>query len=72
MSFQPAFDRKSTPSVGDDDNGSLNEEHDPIGGSIQSGKWYGNSVSGSVAPTSVLEQVWLVSVRRVISECNSS
>lgn len=57
MSFQPAFDRKSSPSVGDDDNGSVPEEHDPIGGSIQSGKWYGNSVSGSVAPTSILEQV---------------
>lgn len=57
MSFQPIFDRKSTPSVGDDDNGSLTEEHDPIGGSFRSGKWYGNSVSGSVAPTSVLEQV---------------
>lgn len=57
ITFQPVFDRKSTPSVGDDDNGSLTEEHDPIGGSMHSGNWYGNSVSGSVAPTSILEQV---------------
>ncbi|KAK2466252.1 hypothetical protein APHAL10511_001894 [Amanita phalloides] len=52
-----AADRKSSPSIGDDDNGSITEDHDPMGGTFQSGKWYGNSVSGSVAPGSVLEQL---------------
>ncbi|KAJ7638866.1 fungal-specific transcription factor domain-containing protein [Roridomyces roridus] len=33
------------------------DEQDPRGGSFQSGKWYGNSASGSVAPASVLEQL---------------
>ena len=33
------------------------DEQDPSGGTFQSGKWYGNSASGSVAPASVLEQV---------------
>ena len=32
-------------------------DQDPSGGTFQSGKWYGNSASGSVAPASVLEQV---------------
>ncbi|KAF8621628.1 hypothetical protein AX15_007646 [Amanita polypyramis BW_CC] len=54
---QVAGDQKSSPSIGDDDNGSQTEEHDPIGGTFQSGNWYGNSVSGSVAPSSILEQL---------------
>lgn len=41
----------------DDDTHSQNEEQDPSGGTFQSGKWYGNSASGSVATASVLEQV---------------
>lgn len=44
-------------SVADDDNRSQTEEQDPSGGTFQSGKWYGNSASGSIAPASVLEQV---------------
>lgn len=35
----------------------MTDEQDPSGGTFQSGKWYGNSASGSVAPASVLEQV---------------
>ena len=46
----------------DDDNGSITEDHDPSGGIFQSGKWYGNSASGSVAPASVLEQVGIVTL----------
>lgn len=41
----------------DEDNRSTIDEQDPSGGTFQSGKWYGNSASGSVAPASVLEQV---------------
>ncbi|TFK43482.1 nuclear protein [Crucibulum laeve] len=41
----------------EDDNRSQTEEQDPSGGTFQSGKWYGNSASGSVAPGSVLEQL---------------
>jgi hypothetical protein len=50
-------DRQRSPSILDDDNRSQGEDQDPSGGRIQSGKWYGNSASGSVAPGSVLEQV---------------
>jgi hypothetical protein len=49
--------RRSTSMGPDDDNRSQTEEQDPNGGTFQSGKWYGDSVSGSVAPASVLEQV---------------
>lgn len=41
----------------DEDNRSITDEQGPSGGTFQSGKWYGNSASGSVAPASVLEQV---------------
>ncbi|KAF8138714.1 fungal-specific transcription factor domain-containing protein [Boletus edulis] len=41
----------------DEDNRSITDEQDPSGGTFQSGKWYGNSASGSVAPASVLEQL---------------
>ena len=47
--------RHRSPSNGEDDNRSQTEE--PIGGVFQSGKWYGNGASGSVAPASVIEQV---------------
>ncbi|KAF6762269.1 hypothetical protein DFP72DRAFT_987584 [Ephemerocybe angulata] len=50
-------DRRRSPSPGEDDNRSQGEDQDPSGGRIQSGKWYGNSASGSVAPGSVLEQL---------------
>ncbi|CAA7259812.1 unnamed protein product [Cyclocybe aegerita] len=49
--------RHRTPSNGDDDTRSQTEEQDPSGGIFQSGKWYGNSASGSVAPASVIEQI---------------
>ncbi|KAF9057616.1 hypothetical protein BJ165DRAFT_1333850 [Panaeolus papilionaceus] len=48
--------RLRTPS-NEDDNRSQTEEQDPSGGVFQSGKWYGNSASGSVAPASVIEQI---------------
>ncbi|KAF9009017.1 hypothetical protein BDQ17DRAFT_1388700 [Cyathus striatus] len=41
----------------EDESRSQAEEHDPSGGTFQSGKWYGNSASGSIAPASVLEQL---------------
>lgn len=43
----------------DDETRSLPDEQDPRGGTFQSGKWYGNSASGSIAPGSVLEQVFI-------------
>ncbi|SJL02129.1 uncharacterized protein ARMOST_05453 [Armillaria ostoyae] len=33
------------------------EDQDPSGGTFQSGKWYGNSASGSIAPGTILEQL---------------
>lgn len=62
----PQFCSPSTPGSGhrrsgspgiDDDAHSQHDEQDPTGGNFQSGKWYGNSASGSVATASVLEQV---------------
>ncbi|KZT20350.1 hypothetical protein NEOLEDRAFT_1140800 [Neolentinus lepideus HHB14362 ss-1] len=41
----------------DDDTRSQVEDQDASGGTFQSGRWYGHSVSGSVAPASVLEQL---------------
>ncbi|KAG6917902.1 hypothetical protein DXG01_000511 [Tephrocybe rancida] len=49
--------RRRSVSEGDDDSPSQTEDQDPSGGIFQSGKWYGNSASGSVAPGSVLEQL---------------
>lgn len=37
----------------EDDNA---DDADPSGGSFQSGRWYGNSASGSIAPGSIIEQ----------------
>ncbi|KAF8165296.1 fungal-specific transcription factor domain-containing protein [Crassisporium funariophilum] len=53
----PITERHRSPSNGEDDNRSQTEEQDPSGGVFQSGKWYGNSVSGSIAPASVIEQI---------------
>ncbi|KAJ3528509.1 hypothetical protein NMY22_g9383 [Coprinellus aureogranulatus] len=50
-------ERRRSPSILDEDNRSQAEDQDPSGGRIQSGKWYGNSASGSIAPDSVLEQL---------------
>lgn len=54
--------RQRTPQSGEDDTRSQTEEQDPSGGVFQSGKWYGNSASGSVAPASVIEQVCLYQI----------
>ena len=43
--------------IDDDDDASQAEEGDVGGGSFESGKWFGNTVSGSVAPATMLEQV---------------
>jgi hypothetical protein len=57
-SYESADRRARSTSYGpDEDNRSMIDEQDPSGGTFQSGKWYGNSASGSVAPASVLEQV---------------
>ncbi|KAF8897583.1 fungal-specific transcription factor domain-containing protein [Infundibulicybe gibba] len=50
-------ERPRSSSILEEDAHSQNEEQDPSGGTFQSGKWYGNSASGSVAPASVLEQL---------------
>ncbi|THH19873.1 hypothetical protein EW146_g1393 [Bondarzewia mesenterica] len=49
-------DRSLSPSP-DEGARSHTGDQDPSGGTFQSGKWYGNSASGSVAPASVLEQL---------------
>ncbi|KAF7352745.1 Zn(2)-C6 fungal-type domain-containing protein [Mycena venus] len=41
----------------DDETRSLPDEQDPRNGTFQSGRWYGNSASGSIAPGTVLEQL---------------
>ncbi|KAJ7276454.1 hypothetical protein B0H12DRAFT_23490 [Mycena haematopus] len=41
----------------DDETRSLPDEQDPRNGTFQSGRWYGNSASGSIAPAAVLEQL---------------
>jgi hypothetical protein len=40
-----------------EDDGRSQEDQEAIGGAFQSGKWYGHSASGSIAPVTVLEQV---------------
>ncbi|KAG6890571.1 hypothetical protein C0992_000579 [Termitomyces sp. T32_za158] len=59
-------------SDGDDDSPSQNEDQDPSGGSFQSGKWYGKSALGSVAPGSVLEQLQNMGVSNEDGDKNSS
>jgi hypothetical protein len=51
QSLSPDADTGSHSQVDEDDFGS---------GTFQSGKWYGTSASGSVAPASVLQQVKMV------------
>ena len=58
--------RSSTSDGPDEDNRSIADEQDPRGGTFQSGKWYGNSASGSVASASVLEQVNVLMVVLVL------
>jgi hypothetical protein len=47
--------RHRTPAY-DDDSKSLPEDHEPGGGTFDSGKWYGTSVSGSIAPGALIKQ----------------
>ncbi|KAK7061772.1 Snf7-domain-containing protein [Favolaschia claudopus] len=41
----------------DDETHSLPDEQDPRNGTFQSGRWFGHSASGSIAPGTVLEQL---------------
>ncbi|KAI0318688.1 fungal-specific transcription factor domain-containing protein [Amylostereum chailletii] len=55
-------DRLGSSSPGEDDRAhSQLEDEDLVGGTFQSGRWYGSSASGSVAPGSMLEQARLSS-----------
>ncbi|KAG7096899.1 hypothetical protein E1B28_004305 [Marasmius oreades] len=57
ISFRSTARRRSLSHV-DDDMRSQNDDDPPAtGGLFQSGKWYGNSASGSIAPGSVIEQL---------------
>ncbi len=44
-------------SYSDDEHGSQAEEQDLVAGTFESGKWYGNNVSGSIAASLVIEEV---------------
>ncbi|KAG6837432.1 hypothetical protein H0H93_009526 [Arthromyces matolae] len=57
----PSLQRRSVSDL-DDDSPSQTEDQDPNGGSFQSGKWYGKSALGSVAPRSVLDQLQNVGI----------
>lgn len=59
-------DRNRSPSMQEDDH-SQPEDQDANNGIFQSGKWYGNSASGSVAPASVLEQVRPTKFHRLLA-----
>ncbi|KAF5390558.1 hypothetical protein D9757_002751 [Collybiopsis confluens] len=50
-------DQRRSSSITEDDAHSQHEDQDALGGAFQSGKWYGNSASGSIAPASVLQQL---------------
>ncbi|KAJ6515835.1 fungal-specific transcription factor domain-containing protein [Mycena sanguinolenta] len=56
----------------DDETRSLPDEQDPRNGTFQSGRWYGNSASGSIAPAAVLEQLEHVVMPPNISIANGS
>ena len=51
------IETRRSSSVGDDDVHSQADEQDSIGGTFHSGRWFGNSASGSLAPAPVLELV---------------
>jgi hypothetical protein len=51
---------RSASMFAEDDYRSQIEEQDPSGGTFHSGKWYGNSASGSIAPDTVIAQVSLL------------
>ncbi len=57
--LQSSYEIKRSPSILEDDNPSQPEDQDPSGGTFHSGKWFGRGASGSIAPSSVLEQVCL-------------
>ncbi|KAF8913948.1 fungal-specific transcription factor domain-containing protein [Gymnopilus junonius] len=64
--------RQITPSNGEDDTRSQTEEQDPSNGIFQSGKWFGSSASGSVAPASVIELIEQVGIPSAVAERNTS
>ncbi|KDQ64551.1 hypothetical protein JAAARDRAFT_28196 [Jaapia argillacea MUCL 33604] len=58
LEHNESMDRQRSESTGPEDGDrSPPEDQDPSGGIFQSGKWYGHSASGSVAPASLLEQL---------------
>ncbi|KAF4602025.1 hypothetical protein EYR40_005226 [Pleurotus pulmonarius] len=57
------IETRRSSSVGDDDVHSQADEQDSIGGTFHSGRWFGNSASGSLAPAPVLELLDHVVVR---------
>ncbi|KAG5638207.1 hypothetical protein H0H81_001304 [Sphagnurus paluster] len=61
-SGNPSGSGRRSLSVCEDDSPSQTEDQDPGGGTFQSGKWYGTSASGSIAPASVIEQLQNVGV----------
>jgi hypothetical protein len=52
------MDHQRSPSPGaDDDKASQADDEDVSGGIYESGRWYGNAASGSVAAPAMLEKV---------------
>ncbi|KAF9075739.1 fungal-specific transcription factor domain-containing protein [Rhodocollybia butyracea] len=49
------LERRRSISMTEDESRSQHEDQDASGGAFQSGKWFGNSASGSIAPASVLD-----------------
>lgn len=56
----PNHPSRSASTGPDEDTQSQLDENDPGAGTFSEGKWYGDTVSGSVAPGTVLEQVMQV------------
>lgn len=50
----------------DDDSGSQQDENDTAAGRFMDGRWFGENVSGSVAPARVLEQVSLLTLPKAL------
>ncbi|KAF9534276.1 hypothetical protein CPB83DRAFT_843977 [Crepidotus variabilis] len=62
---------RTSPNI-DDDSKSQPEDQDPSSGTFLNGKWYGPSVSGSIAPGSLIEQIEHVAGPDARSEGNST
>lgn len=61
-----AENRHRLSPIFDDDNKSQPEENEAIGETFQSGTWYGTSVSGSIAPGALIQQVIEFLSRRLL------